>query len=93
MTVSQEVLFQHAAGLHARPAATFVKLAASFTSRITIGNTSKTARAVNAKSIISIMSAGIKKNDTIIITAEGDDEQAALDALVELVKSNFGKIT
>lgn len=91
MTVSQEVLVQHDAGLHARPTAAFVRIASGFTSRITIENTSKTARAVNAKSILSLMSAGVKKDDTIVITAEGDDEKAALDALVELVKSNFGE--
>ncbi len=91
MALSQEVLFQHEAGLHARPAATFVRLAASFASRITIANVSRTSKAVNAKSILGVMSAGIKKNDTIVITADGEDEQAALNALVDLVNSNFGE--
>lgn len=91
MARSQEILFQHEAGLHARPAAAFVRVAASFTSRITVANASQAARAVNAKSIIGVMSTGVRKNDSIIITAEGEDEQAALDALVKLVESNFSE--
>lgn len=91
MALSQEVLFQHEAGLHARPAAAFVQVASGFASRITIANASRASKTVNAKSIIGVMSAGVKKNDSIIITAEGEDEQAALNALVDLVKSNFGE--
>jgi phosphocarrier protein HPr len=91
MAVSREVKFQHKSGLHARPAAAFVKAAASFTSRITIENTSKASKAVNAKSIMSVMAAGVKENDDIVITANGADEKAAIDTLVALVKNNFGE--
>ncbi|HTK07475.1 MAG TPA: HPr family phosphocarrier protein [Ktedonobacteraceae bacterium] len=91
MAVSQEVEVQHVLGLHARPAATFVKVASTFTSRITIENTDKNAKTFNAKSIMSVMLAGVRKNHHIMIVADGEDEQEALDALVALVNDNFGE--
>ncbi|MBT3984076.1 MAG: HPr family phosphocarrier protein [Bacteriovoracaceae bacterium] len=65
-------------GLHARPAALFVREATKFNSDITIAAGGKKG---NAKSVMSVMSMGITKNTEITLTATGDDEQNALEAL------------
>ena len=91
MTTSREIVIHNKIGLHARPAATFAKTAAQFSSRITLENLSRGARQVNAKSILSVLTAVVKQGDQIRITAEGTDEVAAVNALSELIASNFGE--
>ena len=73
------------AGLHARPAAQFVKTAKQFSSEIAVRKGEKEA---NAKSSLKIMTLGAKKGDTIVIWAEGDDAEEAVDALVELISAD-----
>ena len=73
------------AGLHARPAAQFVKKAKQFSSEIVV---SKGDREANAKSSLKIMTLGARKGDTIVIRAEGDDAQEAVDALAELISGD-----
>lgn len=80
VTVNSEV------GLHARPASLFVKKANEFSSSITV---QKGEREVDAKRLLGVMSLGVKKGESITITAVGDDEQEAIDALEQLVESNF----
>lgn len=73
-------------GLHARPAAEMVKAAAKFKSKITLeGN----GRKADAKSIIMVLGMGLRQNDAITISAEGADEEAAIEILAELVKQRF----
>ncbi len=72
-------------GLHARPAAQFVKRAKQFSAEIVIRKGDKEA---NAKSSLKIMTLGARKGDTIVIRAEGDDAQEAVDALTELISSD-----
>jgi phosphocarrier protein HPr len=91
MATSNDVVIHHKLGLHARPAAMFVKTAAKFSSRITLENLSRGTQPVNAKSILGVLSAGVKRDEQIRITAEGTDEVAAVNALTELVSSNFGE--
>lgn len=83
-----KVLVQHEAGLHARPAAQFVKLAKQFKSNITVANKGKS---VSAKSLVLLLTLGVHRDAEIEVTAEGEDEQAAVTALVELVERNFGE--
>ncbi|MCX6068463.1 MAG: HPr family phosphocarrier protein [Chloroflexi bacterium] len=83
---SVEIL--HAVGLHARPATIFVQTAGRFVSSIRI---EKAGSEVNAKSILSILSLGVKQGDVISICADGVDEMEALTTLIELVNSNFGE--
>lgn len=85
---SENVEVQNKTGLHARPAAIFVQTAAKFKSDITV---EKDSKKVNAKSILSLLSAGISKGSTIKITAVGEDENQAVAALIELIKSKFGE--
>ena len=86
-----EVVIQHPVGLHARPAAVFVRLATSFPASITIGKAGTDARTVNAKSILGVLSLGANQGDRIVITTTGEKEEEALNALLELVRSNFGE--
>ena len=80
------LVVHHEVGLHARPAAVFVKTAKRFVSDISVV---KDEREVNAKSILSILTLGVNKGAEITIKAEGEDEQRAVRALQELVESNF----
>jgi phosphocarrier protein HPr len=91
MSAYNEIVVQHKVGLHARPAAIFVRAAAGFTSRITIENLSKGMSPANAKSILSVLTAAVRMGDHVRIAAEGDDEQAAVVALSHLIQSNFGE--
>jgi len=87
---SRNVLVQNRTGLHARPATEFVALANEYQSKITTRLASE-EDAVNAKSILLLLTIGIGQGDEIVITAKGEDEVAAVDALVELVESKFGE--
>ncbi len=76
-------------GLHARPAALFVKLASKFSSDITICNLSTSGKWTNAKSILGLLACGVKQGDQVEVRAEGTDETMAVEALEKLVVSNF----
>ena len=71
-------------GLHARPAAQFVKTAKRFSSEIVVV---KGGREANAKSSLKIMTLGARKGDTLTIRAEGEDAEEAVDALAELISA------
>ena len=72
------------AGLHGRPAAQFIKTAKRFSSQIVV---IKGDREVNAKSVMKITGLA-KKGEKIIIRAEGEDAEQAVDALAELISAN-----
>ncbi|MBE7012770.1 MAG: HPr family phosphocarrier protein [Ruminococcaceae bacterium] len=84
--LSKEVAVQNQVGLHARPATFFIQKANNFKSSIWV---SKDERKVNAKSLLGVLSLGIVKGTVITIIADGKDEQEAVDALVELISTNF----
>ena len=75
-------------GLHARPATFLIQKANEFKSSIWI---EKDERRVNAKSLLGVLSLGVAKDATITIIAEGTDEAAAVDALCELIRSDFAE--
>ncbi len=87
---SKDVMVQNQVGLHARPATFFIQKANEFRSSIWI---EKEDRRVNAKSLLGILSLGIIGGTQIKIIADGADEQAAVNALVELVESGFSEET
>jgi phosphocarrier protein HPr len=80
--VEKEATIVPEAGLHARPASLFVKTAKQFSSSITVV---KDGWEANAKSPMKLMTLGAKKGDGILIRAEGEDEEEAVDALVKLI--------
>jgi phosphotransferase system HPr (HPr) family protein len=83
--VERETTIGPEEGLHARPAAQFVKKAKEFDSEIVV---IKGEREANAKSSLKIMSLGAKQGDEIIIRAEGDDAEEAVETLVELISKD-----
>jgi len=80
-----DTIVQPEAGLHARPAARFVKPAKGLSSEMVAIKGEKQA---NAKSSLKIMTLGARKGDTIVIRAEGDDAEEAVDALVKLTPAD-----
>ncbi len=75
-------------GLHARPAAEIVKLAAKFQAEVTL---SRDGTEVNAKSIMGVMMLAAECGATLLLRAEGDDAEAALDAIAGLIANKFGE--
>ena len=80
--VEREAVVVPEAGLHARPAALFVKEAKSYGSDIVV---IKDGVEANAKSSLRLMTLGAKHGEKVVIRAEGEDEEAAADALVALL--------
>ena len=89
--LTQKLIVRNKVGLHARPASLFVKAAAGFHAAIQVRNASRATGWVNAKSILRVLSLGAEQNHEIEISADGEDAQEALAALVSLVQSNFGE--
>lgn len=85
------VAIENPVGLHARPAATFVKTSQQFASKITVANLTKASNPVDAKSILGVLTLAVAKGHTIQINAEGEDAVEALQALKELIDNNFGE--
>ena len=77
---------QDALGIHARPAGLIVKMAAGFKSAITIDNGVKKA---DAKRIMAVMSMGVKQGQEVTVTADGEDEDAAIATLETFFKENL----
>lgn len=73
-------------GIHARPAGMFVKEAAAFSSNVTIG---KNGKEVDAKRILGVMSLGVKKGEEIVLKAEGQDEEEAIEKLSAFLQENL----
>ena len=89
---TRNVLVQNRTGLHARPASEFVACAAKFDSKITIRSADDDEDdTVDAKSIMLLLSIGLGQGDEVVITAKGEDEKEAVDALVKLIESKFGE--
>lgn len=86
--MEKSVVIKNATGLHARPAGMFVKKASEFTSTVEVLAKGKT---VNAKSIMGIMSLGLGQGDELTVVANGEDQEAAVNALVELIEGGFGE--
>jgi phosphocarrier protein len=75
-------------GLHARPATFFIQKANEFKSSVWV---EKDERRINAKSLLGVLSLGIVKGMSMDIAADGPDEQEAVEALEELINSNFSE--
>jgi multiphosphoryl transfer protein len=85
------VTLQNQHGLHARPAARFVQLAASFEADIQVLNETKGKGPVSAKSLNMLATLGAVQGSEIVISATGSQAREALEALEGLVKANFGE--
>ncbi|HYB95000.1 MAG TPA: HPr family phosphocarrier protein [Vicinamibacterales bacterium] len=85
---TQQVVIRNRLGLHARAAAKFVNTATRFRSQIRI---SRDGRTMDGKSIMGILLLAAGAGTTVVITADGADESAAVDALCQLVNGGFGE--
>lgn len=86
LPIEAVVTLTNEAGLHARPAALFVQTAGKFQSAITVKCGAKQG---NAKSMLSLLSLGAKKGAEVAILADGPDAAAAVETLVNLVRSGL----
>lgn len=84
--VEQAVRIVNELGLHARPAAAFVKVAGRYQSDIQVRRDDMT---VNGKSIMGVMTLAAERGSELVIVAEGADAEAAVQALAGLVKGGF----
>lgn len=73
-------------GLHARAASHLVKTASDFKARITV---EKAGASANAKSIMGLMLLAAAKGHTVTVTADGEDEAAAMSAVEALISNRF----
>lgn len=85
---SRSVSVVNQLGMHARAAAKFVQLAGRFRSRVTV---SRQGREMDGKSVMGLLLLAAAHGTAVTIAADGEDEQAAVDALAELVASGFGE--
>lgn len=73
-------------GIHARPAGLLVRLSSKYNSQITLAKDKKTA---DAKKIFSVMSLGVRYNETITVAVQGSDETEAADALKSFFETSL----
>lgn len=88
--VTKTATILNESGLHARPATEFVETAKRFQSKIKICRPGEDA--VNAKSVVMLLSCGFSQGESVEISAEGEDEDGAVQALEDVVKSGFGEL-
>lgn len=86
--MEREFTIRNPEGLHARPAAKFVKLSSRFDSDIWVRRGDEE---VNGKSIMGLMMLAAEQGAVILVAAEGDDAESALKEIGELIESGFAK--
>lgn len=86
--ITKKFVIKNEHGLHARPASLFCSMASRFKSDIKVKRNGKNMEA-NGKSVISILMLEIYPGSMIEISANGEDEEVALDAITALINSNF----
>jgi len=86
--ISEQIRIINRLGLHARAAASFVKLASSYDSDIFLVYDEQS---VNGKSIMGIMMLAASQGTNLLLEVNGTDETAAARALLELINSRFGE--
>jgi|YelNatPaOPRAMG01_1025707.scaffolds.fasta_scaffold00290_47 phosphocarrier protein HPr len=79
----------NAVGLHARPAAIFVREAAKFKSTIRVCNATTDRKWADAKSILGVLTLGVEKDHEIDLEIDGPDEELAASRLKGLIESDF----
>lgn len=84
-----QVAVANSIGLHARPAANLVKTVSAFKAAIQV---EKGERRVNAKSLLSLLSLGIRSGEAITFHAEGVDAEEALAAIAQLAAQQFEEV-
>jgi phosphoenolpyruvate---glycerone phosphotransferase subunit DhaM len=91
VAMSLELQVRNPSGLHARPAATFVRAACTYESDIRVANLTTGSDPVTAKSIIGVLGLGVQRGHRIRLVVDGADEGAAAEALRALVEAGIGE--
>ena len=87
-----EVEVRNPSGLHARPAATFVRAAGGFGSDVRVTNVTRDAsKSASAKSVLGVMGLAISRGHRIALEADGADADVAVSSLVELIEGGLGE--
>jgi len=86
--VMQKVTIKNTTGLHLSPAGLFCKTATGFQSKVTFRSKNTTG---NAKSVLSVLGACIKRGDEIELICEGEDEKEALATMVRIIEDGLGE--
>lgn len=84
--IKKEVIIKNKSGIHARPASILVNEASKYNSEILL---EKSGEKVDCKSILGVMMLAATCGSSIIVHADGDDEEKALNAIVEILESDF----
>ena len=87
--IREKVKIVNEAGLHARPAAALVKLASKYDADFFIH---MYGYRVNGKSILGVMTLAAEQGAELELAIDGEDEQEAADAIIELINSGFGEV-
>ncbi|MCX4648763.1 HPr family phosphocarrier protein [Streptomyces sp. NBC_01446] len=74
-------------GLHARPASVFVQAASKQPVKVTVAREGQSP--VDARSLLSVLALAVKQGDSVVLTAEGDGADAAIDELAALVATDL----
>ncbi len=92
MVVSKSFIVRNNVGLHARPAAKFVKTASSLKENtITIENVSNNTESVNAKSFTCVLSIAAHKDDEVKLTIDGENAEEAMNKFIDFFESDLDK--
>lgn len=84
--ITEKITLKNRLGIHARPASVIVKTVNQYQSKVSIGTESRMA---DAKSILGVLSTGLKLGDEMTITADGPDEELCIAQLLEVVEQKF----
>ncbi len=88
---TQRLTIRNPSGLHARPAALFVRTVGAFRSTVTITNVTAGKGPVDAKSILSVLTLGVGHGTEIEVGADGEDADAAIAAIRAAVDGGLGE--
>ncbi|MES2123912.1 MAG: HPr family phosphocarrier protein [Gemmatimonadota bacterium] len=86
--IERETVIVNSLGMHARPAAQIVRLAATFNASLELECDGQT---VNGKSIMGVMMLAAEQGATVRIRADGPDAEAAVNGVVALIATGFGE--
>lgn len=84
--ITRDITVKNSVGLHARPATFFIQRANSFKCSLYV---EREDRRMNAKSLLGVLSLGIVKGTQITLIADGPDEEAAINDLVNLIENEL----
>ena len=91
MSAAIEIDVHNPSGLHARPAAVFVRAASALPADVRVANVTTGSAEVSAKSILAVLGLGVSSGHRISLRIEGDDETGALGTFAELVADGLGE--